>query len=79
MKPAHLTGAVRTRCARVSYGCIDSRMTAVYATVYTVRAALSRSPFAFQYAASAPPQAASATKARKTSWATRPSRLRRVP
>lgn len=78
MKPAHLAGAVKTRCARASYGCIDSRMTAAYATVYTVRAALSRSPFAFRCAASAPPRAASATKARNPSREPPPSRCARA-
>ena len=78
MKPAHLPVAVKTRCARASYGCIDSRMTAAYATVYTARAALSRSPLAFRCAASAPPRAASATKARKPSREPPPSRYARA-
>ena len=78
MKPAHLAGAVRTRCARASYGCIDSRMTAAYATAYTVRAALSRSPFAFRCAASAPPRACGATKARNPSREPPPSRCARA-
>jgi hypothetical protein len=78
VKPAHLPGAVKTRCARASYGCIDSRMTSAYANVYTVRATPSRSPFAFRCAASAPPRAASATKARKTSWEPPPSRCARA-
>lgn len=78
MKPAHLPGAIKTRCARASYGCIDSRMTSAYANVYTVRATPSRSPFAFRCAASAPPRASSAIKARKTSREPPPSRCARA-